>query len=133
MNASPQRKKPVSDLSRQPLAQLFLRKLVGGYVLLGVLIFGVQLIAEYRTHRQRLVADLHTMATTFGPGAAAKPQKPCAAAAVSATTFPVSGRVVLRSRQPPRWKLRVPKAVKVLSGSRPMVRSHPQTCRLKCP
>ena len=71
MNASPQRKKPVSDLSRQPLAQLFLRKLVGGYVLLGVLIFGVQLIAEYRTHRQRLVADLHTMATTFGPGAAA--------------------------------------------------------------
>ncbi len=56
---------------RRPLAQIFLRKLVGAYVLLGILIFGVQLFAEYRNHRDRLVADLKTMATTFGPGAAA--------------------------------------------------------------
>ena len=55
---------------RRPLAQIFLRKLIGAYVLLGVFIFGVQLFAEYRIHRQRLVADLRTMATTFGPGAA---------------------------------------------------------------
>lgn len=55
---------------RQPLARLFLRKLIGAYVLLGVVILGVQLVLEYNVHRQRLVADLRSMATTFSPGAA---------------------------------------------------------------
>jgi len=59
-----------NDPASKPLAAIFLRKLVGVYLLLGVLIFGIQLIAEYRSHRQQLMESLQSLATTFAPGAA---------------------------------------------------------------
>ena len=60
-----------SDRLRRPLAEIFLRKLIGAYLLFGILIFGIQLVVEYRSHRQQLVDSLQTLATTFAPGAAA--------------------------------------------------------------
>ena len=59
---------PVRPVS---LAALFVRKLVMAYVLLGMLIFGIQLLAEYRSHRAHLRDGLQVLASTFAPGAAA--------------------------------------------------------------
>ena len=61
----------LTDPKRQPLAEVFLRKLVAAYLMLGVLIFGLQLVAEYHNHRRQLMDGLHAIATTFAPGAAA--------------------------------------------------------------
>jgi signal transduction histidine kinase/HPt (histidine-containing phosphotransfer) domain-containing protein/ActR/RegA family two-component response regulator len=53
------------------LAELFLRKLVLAYVLLGVCIFSVQMVMEHRSHRQKLLDDMQTLGSTFVPVAAA--------------------------------------------------------------
>ena len=60
-----------TDFERRSLAELFLRRLVLAYVLLGICIFSIQLAFEYRDHRQRLIDGLHTLATTFAPDASA--------------------------------------------------------------
>lgn len=56
---------------RLPLAKLFLRKLVLAYVVLGVVIFSVQMLMEHRKHRQELLDTMQTLGSTFAPVAAA--------------------------------------------------------------
>jgi hypothetical protein len=58
-------------LQQWPLARLFLRKLILASVLLGLGIFSVQAVLEYRTLRQQLLNDLQTLGQTFVPVAAA--------------------------------------------------------------
>ena len=56
---------------RLPLAKLFLRKLVLAYVVLGVVIFSVQMLMEHRKHRRELLDTMQTLGSTFAPVAAA--------------------------------------------------------------
>jgi len=67
----PAGKSPATAPSARPLARVLLHKLILAYFILGVVILGVQLLVEYRSHRNEVVAGLKTQASAFAPGAAA--------------------------------------------------------------
>jgi signal transduction histidine kinase/DNA-binding response OmpR family regulator/HPt (histidine-containing phosphotransfer) domain-containing protein len=56
---------PRTDKRR--LASMLLRRLVMAYLVMAIVVFGVQSIYEFRNHRQMLLGNMHTLAATFGP------------------------------------------------------------------
>jgi len=57
----------MSKLRRLTLTRLILLRLLTAYLLLGVAIFGMQALFEYRAQRVRIVDDLDRLARAFGP------------------------------------------------------------------